>query len=310
MQSARVQRIATIVGTFSVALAIGFVMQNGDAFASRLGVNDNPDDLGAEVDGFYRPVTASGMMQSYNNEAMPTTDPLMHNMSVPANDDGAAAGCEIQFEAVPDVAATVRLHLSAPCQPEALVTVQHQGMKFIEMTDAAGRLVVQVPALATEAYFVATVENQASVVAITGVQDLVYYDRAVLQWSGYAALALQASGEDAYAQDADPIAKGNPSSEHGFLTRLGADQNTEPLMVEIYTFPSGNNQADGDIALSVHAYVTADNCGQKVYAQSIQLQPSQPPAAQSMSLMMPDCDQIGEYLELKNLFEDLTLASR
>jgi len=29
-----------------------------------------------------------------------------------------------------------------------------------------------------------------------------------------------------------------------------------------------------------------------------------------MALSMPGCDQIGEFLVLKNMFEDLTLASK
>jgi len=304
MRSTRLRRFATIVGTFSVALGIGFVMQNGDVLAARLGVNDkllSPEDT-------YRPVTASGFVQS-GAAGETATDAL-----IPLSDDqGAAAGCEIHFEAIPNIAATVDLNLSAPCHPDTAVTVQHQGMKFADFTDATGRFAVRVPALSKEAYFVATVAGTSGVVAITGVQDLAHYDRAVLQWQGAAPLQLHALELGAGDGDAGHVwhaSAGVIGEGQGFLTQLGSNKGPYPFMAEVYTYPTGKNQVDGDIDLSVRAEVTPATCGQAISAQSIQVKPSQPPAARNMSLLMPGCDQIGEHLVLKNMFEDLTLASK
>lgn len=311
MENPRLRRYVTVAATFSVALGIGFIMQNGDALASRLGVNDKPASIGSVSGDTYRPVTASGMVQPFSSTT--GEDALAPILDLSTDDQGAAAGCDIRFEAVPAAAATVNLALSAPCHPETLVTVQHQGMKFNEMTDSAGNLDIQVPALSKEAYFVATVGTVAGVVAITGVQDLPFYDRAVLQWRGDVPLELHAFEAGAAEGDVGHVwraAAGNITNDQGYLTRLGTAQSTAPLMVEVYTFPSGMSQADDDIALSVRAEVTMANCGQRIAAQSIQLQPGQPPAARSLSLRMPGCDMIGEYLVLKNLFEDMTLASR
>ena len=311
MQKPRLRRYATIAATFGVALGIGFVMQNGDVLASRLGVNDMQPNLGAALGEPYQPVTASGMAGP--GRADTGDDALIPNMNMPADDEGAAAGCEIRFEAVPTVGAMVGLTVSAPCHPETLVTVQHQGMKFNDMTDADGLLALQVPALSKEAYFVATVENTTGVVAITGVQDLALYDRAVLQWRGDVPLELHALELGASEGEAGHVwqaAAGTVEGDQGVLTRLGTIQSASPMIAEVYTYPSGINQADGDVALSVRAKVTMTNCGRRVAAQSIQVQPGQPPAARNMSLDMPACDQIGEYLVLKNMFEDLTLASR
>ena len=297
MQSSRTRRFATIFGTFAIALGIGFVMQNGDALASRLGVNGKADIIGSG--DAQQPVSASGMIAPMSGGSASEADSLVPNMNVPADDQGAASGCEITFEAAPSAAATVDLLLSAPCHPESLVTVQHQGMKFNEMTNANGLLAVQVPALSKEAYFVATVEGTAGVVAITGVQSLDLYDRAVLQWRSNDLLEIQAL-EDGDAGD----------SGQGFTTRLGNANSAVPLMVEVYSYPSGMSDTDTDVTLSVNAEVTLANCGRQINAQSIQLQPNQPLAARNMSLNMPSCDQIGEFLVLKNMFEDLTLASR
>lgn len=305
MHGSQTRRYATIFGTFAVALGIGFVMQNGDALASRLGVNDKPD----AIDGPAQPVTANGVAQSLGTSD--AGDTLVPNMHVPADEDGAAAGCAIHFEATPSVAAMVDLFLSAPCHPDTLVTLQHQGMKFNEMTDDAGKLAVQVPALSKEAYFVATVENTAGVVAITGVQDLRLYDRAVLQWRSADLLQLHALSQGASEGEEGHIwqaSMGSFDADTGFLTRLGNPQSVAPLMVEVFSYPSF--KAHHEVDLSVHAKVTLNNCGRTIAAQSIQVHPNQPPAARAMSLQMPDCEQVGEFLVLKNMFEDLTLASR
>ena len=81
-------------------------------------------------------------------------------------------------------------------------------------------------------------------------------------------------------------------------------------MAEIYTFPSGMTAVSGDIVLNVEAEVTARNCGRSVAAQSIQISPISDPTIMDLTMAMPECVAIGEYLVLKNMFEDLTLAAK
>jgi hypothetical protein len=99
-------------------------------------------------------------------------------------------------------------------------------------------------------------------------------------------------------------------SQAGFLVRLGDDTRDTPLMVEVYTFPTGTVSRDGSVALTVEAEVTAENCGRDVAAQSIQIDRSSTPTAIDLTMTMPECDAVGEFLVLKNMFKDLTLAAK
>lgn len=313
MQRTRTSRYATIVATFGLALGIGFVMQNGDAVASRFGVDTSTNSDQVKTDT-YVPVRASGALAPRIEDIEPA---LIPDMSAPAPEDGANAGCEIGLEATPQVAAMVNLTMDAPCHPNALITVQHQGMKFHAVTDGSGVMRVDVPALSKEAYFLVSLESGESAAAITGVSDLGSYDRAVLQWTGALGLELHAFEFDANREDDGHVwaashrsPQDSATGDRGFMTRLGVDQSAASKIVDVYTYPSGSGIVDGAIELTVEAEVTAKNCGRSVAAQSIQLRPENPPAAKNLSMRFPSCERVGEFLVLKNTFEDLTLAAK
>lgn len=149
------------------------------------------------------------------------------------------------------------------------------------------------------------------------VPDFANYDRAVLQWEGNTAVMLSAYefgadfGEDGHvfrnnARSFDDAIDG----DGGFLVSLGDYSVEDALMAEVYTFPSGAIGGDGEILLSAEAEITADNCGEELAAQSIQVFPDGNTMALDLTMVMPDCDAIGDFLILQNMFEDLTLASR
>ncbi|MDO7629750.1 MAG: hypothetical protein MUQ84_02360, partial [Loktanella sp.] len=96
----------------------------------------------------------------------------------------------------------------------------------------------------------------------------------------------------------------------GFLTSMGDPRVANPMMVEIYTYPSAIGHRDGNVALTVEVEVTQENCGREIAAQSIQLNAGLEPSAIDLTMTLPDCDAIGEFLVLKNMFEDLTLAAK
>ncbi len=78
---------------------------------------------------------------------------------------------------------------------------------------------------------------------------------------------------------------------------------------QVYTFPTKLAKQGGDIELSVEIEVTAANCGKDIEAQSLQTMPNSAPEVHSLDLAMPDCDAIGDFLVLKNLLNDLKVAS-
>ena len=332
----RARKYLVASGTFATAMAIGFVMQNGDALASRM-VDEQPED---------QVITGSNQTALPEVPALAMTAPTRGTaLSLPANetspsqpsapvllaaaDAGAIAedppsvdlvmapDCTVSMSAEPGIAATAVLSIEAPCATDAAATIHHQGMMFTILTDARGSATVVVPVLAQEAVFIAELSDGAGAAAIVSVPDFSQYDRAVLQWQGDTGMGLHAvefgagyteEGPGWAAELRDPSAA--LTGEGGFLMQLGSAEAEAPLLAEVYTYPSGLARRDGIVDLSVEAQVTPMNCGRSISAQSIQVSPGSAPFALDLTMTMPGCDAIGEFLVLKNMLMSLTLASR
>jgi hypothetical protein len=235
--------------------------------------------------------------------------------ALPREEAAPAFDCEYGMQAAPRKAAMVELTLSAPCRLNEGFTLHHNGMMFSAVTDASGQAVFEVPALAENAVFIASFPDGNGALATATVDTLALYDRFVLQWRGDAdSLALHALeyGADfgdaghVWARDGRDKARGI-AGEGGFLTRLGLPGNDRALMAQIYTFPTKNALRRGDVALRVEAEVGAANCGRELEAQTIATGPGGL-KVQDVVLAMPDCTAVGEFLVLKNLFNDLKIA--
>lgn len=314
--------LITAASTFSVALGIGFVMQYGGAVASRFQPAPEPVLVLPEM---VVPQQSS-MILDMPEMVIPAPETAiielaaLEDVEVPEIMAPSAVPepvCDVEMSADTLPMAMVAVSLTAPCQPNAAVTIHHQGMMFSQLTDADGRVDVIVPAMAQEAFFISAFAGGEGAVASTPVPDLANYDRAALQWQGVNAVQLHALefgadyGTDGHvwaaaARELDFV---NPP-QAGFLTVLGDIRAQNALMAEVYTFPSSQFNQDGTVALSVEAEITAENCGRDIAAQSIQLNPLQEPTAIDLTMTMPDCDAIGEFLVLKNMFKDLTLAAK
>ena len=361
---AATRKALTAGGTFCVALGIGFVMQYGDALASRLGV-DEPIAGPAE-----RPTTApvvtvgSTAVIPQGPTPRPTVDTVTlaaipQEMAVPTFDMPGAAvfpsdevdvavatldagtaspkggnGTSVMTDAptlaVPEVQACspvmtataapmamVHLTLSDACHRSAPVTIHHQGMMFSALTDADGVLTVDVPALAPDALFVADFKSGIGAAASVMVPEVALVDRAVLQWQGDDGVQIHALEFGAGYADPGHIwadSAGDPAlaaeGTRGFLTTLGDPAVSDAMRAEVYTFPGGQSARDGQVVLNVEAEITSRNCGRDVAAQSIQIGPDHPVKAVDLTMTMPGCDAIGEFLVLKNMFADLTLAAK
>lgn len=337
------RRLATIGITFSVALGTGFLVQYGDAVASRWG-NDAPvggPSVANTLENLeYTPITTSVVPsvaltspdQAVVQDAaitlddMPTeelaptfgTAPLDEPMAEPVQEEVVAEqNCDISLAAGSMKLAMVQLQLYAPCHASQVLAIHHEGMMFNAMTDDLGLMTVDVPVLSPDAFFIAAFDGGVGAIAQVDVEEFDMFDRVVLQWQGDSGVQLHALefgatyGENGHLWSQAPGSfAGAMTGQNGLMNSLGDMSVLQPMLVEAYTFPSGYSSFDGNIALSVEAEVTAMNCGQTVRAQTIQVRPSQAPLVTDLSLTMPDCDAIGEYVLLKNVLEELTLASK
>ncbi|WP_373354882.1 translocase [Pseudoroseicyclus sp. CXY001] len=363
------RKITIAFATFAAALAIGFVMQNDDALAARIG-SEGPATPAPATDPVAAPVPepvaarAAEPLPALEADPQPrlvsapqtpeATVPLADAAAplliagalpetalprLPAGADapalappgplliaalGAApAGaallaqpsCDSALTATALPGALVALDLHAPCAANRGVTIHHRGMIFTALTDAAGRLDVTVPALSGEAAFIAEIAGGESLSATADVPDIGAYDRAVLQWEGTTGVELHALEYGAGYDDAGHVWWGAPGAAEaaltgagGYMTELGTETPEHAYFAEIYTFPTAAAMP-GEVALSVEAVITPDNCGQPVAAQSLQLRPGAQPRAVDLTVTLPDCNSLGEYLVLSNMLEDLTLAA-
>ena len=352
------RKALTAGSTFCVALGIGFVMQYGDALASRLGVDEpiaGPDKrvladrpivnagnlVSIPQPPLPQPPAPRGSADGFEVAAIPqematptlsmpvVTDALPVATPAPVTPDSqvlteaptlsapAVADCKPVMTAAAQPLAMVRLTLTDACHASSAVTIHHQGMMFSALLDDAGALSVDVPALARDALFIADFKTGKGAAASILVPDLDAYDRAVLQWQGddglqIHALEFGAGYDDAghiWAASAGSLAQAQAGAG-GVLTTLGDPAVSDALQAEVYTYPSGQSARDGEVLLNVEAEITSRNCGRDVAAQSIQIGPGHPAKAIDLTMTMPGCDAVGEFLVLKNMFADLTLAAK
>ena len=331
------KEIATAVGTLAIAVGVGFVMQSSETAQARYGKDARPvttpnaEDTNDLLTGS---ASADVLLEVQEIELTSATDPVavpvpqsdsnVQRVSAPATAEipqdtdvlPQAEGCEMAADAAVGAAAMVTLSLTAPCAPNERLTVHHNGMMFTETTDASGDLNITVPALTSNAVFIMAFSNGDGAVAQAKVPDVDQFDRTTLQWRGLAGFELHARefGAD-YGQTghvwsgADQNAQGMTQGENGYILRLGDPTSVEPLIAEVYTYPSGNSAKSGIIDLSVEAEVTPNNCGLEVEAQSLEMMADGAMKTQDLTLAVPGCDAVGSFLVLNNLVTDLKVAS-
>ena len=324
---ARLKTYLLAVATVLMALAIGYFMQQGDA-ATPVALNQKGDLVVSDITDMS---SASGVAPRLPVPAALETASTLPDLpvqrvraeaplaTIPTPDTARSEGfdCAIEMSAEVNAGAMVALELSAPCYASERVTIHHHGLMFTEHTAPDGSLRLSVPALTERALFVAAFDGGDGATAVVDVPALPFYDRVVLQWRGASGLQLHARefGADyftdghiwsAHAGDMTRSAQG----ESGFLTRLGDASGRDPLVAEIYSFPAGTARQEGTVSISVEAEVTDANCDRAVEAQTLERHGDAPLRVRDLSLSIPACDGVGDFLVLKNLVEDLKIAAR
>lgn len=317
--------------SLSMVFAIGFVMQNGassqntktevavqmPAAQDRIDLSEitltvgSPDP--AETSAVILPVTPEPELTRVASaapleiETQPEA-PLLQQPQL---------SCEPQMTLEVQPAAMVRLQIAAPCLMNQRVTLHHNGMMFTALTDLDGALDIVVPVLAETAVFIADFGNGEGAVAHAQVPDLALFDRAVAQWQGELGLQLHALeygasyGEIGHVWSGAPgVAAAALQGLAGFHSRLGDSTLPEGYRAEVYTFPTSSAPYAGEVLLSVETELTAQNCTRDIQAESLQLLGGRELEVRELSLTMPGCDMLGDFLVLNNLLQDLKIAAK
>jgi len=321
------KRIVTAVGTLVAIVGIGFFMQRGSEAQGDVAVQLTapPVKISSIVETSAELATPAFVAPVVSDVAAPALPADILETRVALNDAPLAKpsreaplpglSCDIKMTATPQLAAMAALVLSAPCLPNERVTLHHNGMMFSDVTDADGALALSVPALGQTAVFIASFANGEGAVANTHISALAFYDRRVVQSDSQSAVSLHALEYGAeyggaghvWSQSAGTM-EAATRGDGGFLVTLGSSDLENPLVAQVYSFPAGTANRDGDIELSVEIEVTAQNCGRDIEAQSLQVDKGAVPKVQNLDMSLPDCDAIGDFLVLKNLVNDLKVA--
>ena len=327
------RRYALAGATFSCAVSIGFLMQSSEpGYAG----HQLPQPGVTTVDQMVEtrlPAAATEDMRADGLPILPrealfderlshktvalTVSRDMPVRSLPEEVETPNLSCDVSMTATPLPAALVSLQLTAPCLTGERVVIHHGDLKFADSIGPDGILTVDVPALAENATFVAVLTNGDGAMVQTEVPSLQFYDRVAIQWHGATGLGLHAReyGADYNSsghvwrearRDVTAIVEGNK----GFLIRVGNPDLPEPLLAEVYTFPTGSAKMSGEVSLSIEAEVNGLNCGRRISAGTIEIRGASPAVTHSLNVDMPECDATGELLVLKNLLQDLKIAGK
>ena len=324
-------RIFRVGLTLIAAAATGHIMQSGGAFAARTDVF-SPDAKPVQTDqGDFDIVAAlpTPPLDSVGPEKLVTPAPWVEGRIVAAvsfqieggtltdapTPSFLASSCEASFAATAKPGAMVDIMLTAPCNPNERIIIRHAGLEFSDITDQNGAHFVSVPVMNTYDAISVTFANGSSVEAMAAVPSPERFDRVAISWQGGAMMHIHALEYGAEFGSTGHVWAGSPGNSNltgpadvGFLTTLGNPNVVRPMMAEVYSFPAGRAGDDGAIRLSVEAEVSDATCGEEIIGQTHQMSGDGVVNNTQIALTIPDCDNIGGFLVLKNLLQDLKIA--
>lgn len=223
------------------------------------------------------------------------------------------AGCAITLDAVAQAGALAAISLNAPCNAGEEVDFEHEGLQFSEQLGPNGDLFLLVPAMSQEAVFRVRLADGREAAAEVILPDFVDFERIALVWKGATGLQLHVLENGADYGDAGHIWAETPSSpdaaiagQGGFVSVLGST--SAGYAADIYTYPA-RLFADGpEPVVSVEAVVMENTCATEIQGSILRTNARRAPTSQPLTMAVPGCDAVGEYLVLNNLPQDLKLA--
>ena len=313
-------RIAAI--TLCAALGVGALMQAWPSSGRHAGVEtpvvvSDVQEVSSAPRGLVpmdMPVVATLPDQIISAAVEPVETP---EIVIPETPDQTGFACDVEMTATPIAGAMMSVKVTAPCHGSERVTLHHNGLMFTTLMQPDGTLSVDIPALTEDALVIASFLDGGGAVTMAKVTSVPFYDRVVLQWRGNAGLQLHAREFNAdyftdghVWQGAGFDATRAATGQGGFLTTLGTADAPDALLAEVYTFPTGMTDREGTVALTVETEIIESNCDQVVEAQTLEMRSGQDLASKELTIDVPSCETVGDFLLLKHLVEDLTIAAK
>ena len=216
-----------------------------------------------------------------------------------------APDCAVSLDLLPQPDAMIGISMLAPCHPDQRVVLRHAGLTVTGRTSASGALASSLPALTAVAEVDVIFADGERVTGTVPLADFAGVQRFAVQWQAEDAFQLHAFENGARYGHPGHISSAfsGTSGQTGFVTMLGDASVDLPLQAEVYTFgPAAKTE------IVLEAAITQTTCGREILGEAI-LAANGKVEISDLTLAMPGCDAVGDILVLKNLLEDMTLAT-
>ena len=225
-----------------------------------------------------------------------------------AADPAPGPDCTMQLDLIAQPSAMIGLTLLAPCHSGQRVVLRHAGLAVTGLTSASGALFAVLPGFETSGEVSVLFADGETVSARVELPDLARLVRFGVQWQGNDAFQVHAFENGAAFGTAGHVSAATPQrpvadGATGFLSLLGDDSAERPMLAEVYTFP-----ADTAPTIVVEAAVTDLTCGREILGETLTSQAGTV-VADDLTLAMPECSAVGDFLVLNNLVPDLKIAT-
>lgn len=316
MGSERNKRLLHVCAVIGIALGAGHVAQSGQRNVSYASVLSQmtPVDV----------IALSATAETQPGPRVPFTDDMAlpvlplatsrPDVSAPARLEMPSALADLECTPVlrlaPAAGAMIDVGLSSPCHPSARVVLRHAGLAVTYRTNSVGALTARLPALEEQALVSVLFAGGTTIEAELALPEAAQMRRFGVQWLGPLAFGINAFengaayGGAGHVSAADAGRPTDGQQDQGFLTLLGDETVDQPMLAEVYTYPAGSS----DVPILVEAAVTTKTCGQDLLGETLNVAGGTV-ALTDLSVTMPGCDAAGDFLLLKNLVPDMTLAS-
>lgn len=224
----------------------------------------------------------------------------------------AVDACATTLDLLIEPPAMIGLTLLAPCHVNQRVVLRHAGLAVTGRTTATGALFTTLPALDKAGEVEVLFADGKTASAAIAVPELAAMRRFAVQWQDKDAFQLHAFEDGAtygqaghiFADATHQPAAGIPA-KGGFLTLLGDPETEAPLLAQVFTFAEN---AGTKTRLSIEAAVTDASCDRELLGETLNSVAGRTEITE-LTLAMPACDAIGDYLVLNNPAPDMNIAA-
>jgi len=326
------RKITLGVATLAVALAAGQMVQSGKSRSAATQVAEaaeaapteiTPLAASAQPDDAPPPVAAPSVVPLQTAgltdpqvaappSAKPSPAPVSFTpdkaplVTAPAAPALQADACRATLDVLPGANGMLDLTLLSPCMPSTRVVLRHGGLAVTGRTSTGGALFTSLPAMDASGEVSAlfpdgSIARSAAPVDLSGVQ------RFAVQWMADDRFGLNAYHDGAAFGTPGHVhagAMGQADAATGWLMPLGDATVDLPMLAEVYTWPANPT----DIAIDLQAPVTEATCDRELLGETLESRAGVVLRA-DITLAMPDCTAVGDFLVLNNLLTGMTTAA-